>query len=191
MSRFNLTREFYIPTGATKVSCKGGDAVAYLYSTTKGEPCAVFFSGKRAKPDARYRYRNAAEREASVGRHFAAARTIAGRKADQAAQRRETLAKPHGIEVGHIFSASWGYDQTNVNWYEVTAVVGRRMVEVREIAGSAVVTGMDTGTTLPLAGQFIGRPLRRMVGTHSGLRIDDVRYASLWNGCPERFSTYA
>jgi hypothetical protein len=37
-----------------------------------------------------------------------------------------------GIKVGDIFSSSWGYDQTNVNFYEVVSVTART-VKVREI----------------------------------------------------------
>lgn len=191
MNYFTAERSFYIPAGATKVSCKGTDAVAYIYATASGAPAAAMFAGKRAKPDARYRYRTPADRETAVRTFFASARASADRKAAQAAERRAALAKPHGIEVGHVFQASWGYDQTNVDWYIVTALVGRRMVEVVKVGGIASATGMDTGTTLPNVEHRIGEPFRRILTPHNGLRIDSVRHATLWDGTPARFSTYA
>ena len=191
MNYFTTERSFYIPAGATKVSCKGTDAIAYLYTTGKGAPAAAMFAGKRTRPDARYRYRTAAERDAAVRTFFDAARAKASYKATRTAERRAAAAKPHGIEVGHIFRTCWGYDQTTVDWYEVVGLVGRRMVEIRKIGGIANATGMDTGTTLPDAGRFLGEPFRRVLTTHNGLRIDSVRYASLWDGTPAYFSTYA
>lgn len=46
-------------------------------------------------------------------------------------------AKPqvnkYGVKVGDIFEASWGYEQTNVNFFQVVALVGESSVRVREV----------------------------------------------------------
>lgn len=39
----------------------------------------------------------------------------------------------YGVKVGDIFSASWGYEQTNVNFFQVIALVGECSVRVREV----------------------------------------------------------
>lgn len=39
----------------------------------------------------------------------------------------------YGVEVGDIFSASWGYEQTNNNFFQVVALVGEKSVRVREV----------------------------------------------------------
>lgn len=39
----------------------------------------------------------------------------------------------YGVQVGDIFSASWGYDQTNVDFFQVIALVGETSVRVREV----------------------------------------------------------
>ena len=39
----------------------------------------------------------------------------------------------YGVEVGDIFSASWGYEQTNNNFFQVVALIGEKSVRVREV----------------------------------------------------------
>lgn len=38
-----------------------------------------------------------------------------------------------GVKVGDIFSASWGYEQTNNDFFQVVALVGESSVRVREV----------------------------------------------------------
>lgn len=38
-----------------------------------------------------------------------------------------------GVKVGDLFSASWGYDQTNNDFFQVIALVGESSVRVREV----------------------------------------------------------
>lgn len=38
-----------------------------------------------------------------------------------------------GVKVGDIFSTSWGYDQTNVDFFQVVELVGNLSVRVREV----------------------------------------------------------
>ena len=44
-----------------------------------------------------------------------------------------TKANKYGVKVGDIFSASWGYEQTNVDFFQVVALVGESSVRVREV----------------------------------------------------------
>lgn len=39
----------------------------------------------------------------------------------------------YGVKVGDIFSASWGWEQTNVDFFQVVALVGELSVRVREV----------------------------------------------------------
>ena len=51
------------------------------------------------------------------------------KKAKQKAEKKNV----YGVEVGDIFSASWGYEQTNNNFFQVVALVGEKSVRVREV----------------------------------------------------------
>lgn len=39
----------------------------------------------------------------------------------------------YGVKVGDIFYASWGWEQTNVNFFQVIALAGESSVRVREV----------------------------------------------------------
>lgn len=48
----------------------------------------------------------------------------------------EPKAEPvnkYGVKVGDLFEASWGCEQTNVNFFQVVALVGACSVRVREV----------------------------------------------------------
>ena len=38
-----------------------------------------------------------------------------------------------GVKVGDLYSASWGYDQTNIDFFQVVELVGETMVRVKEV----------------------------------------------------------
>jgi len=38
--------------------------------------------------------------------------------------------KPHTLEVGDILYASWGYDQTNIDFFKVVELVGKTQVKI-------------------------------------------------------------
>ena len=44
----------------------------------------------------------------------------------------------YGVKVGDIFSASWGYDQTNTDYFQVIALAGSESVRVREVIPTIV-----------------------------------------------------
>ena len=39
----------------------------------------------------------------------------------------------YGVKVGDLFSASWGYEQTNVDFFQVVALVGESSIRVRQV----------------------------------------------------------
>lgn len=82
-----------------------------------------------------------------------------------------------GLEVGDILSAVWGYEQTNYNYYEVTKVIGKSMVEIREVKQLIQETEWMQGKCAPVAGDYISEPMRRKA-KNGGLRVTDCIYAS-------------
>lgn len=183
-------REFWIPKGATKVSDKQTGAVAYLYATPNGQPAAMVFKGKQSKPLWRYRFRDEARREAQIRAQFEALRASEALKAEMKAKRNT----PHKLEVGHVLRASWGYDQTNIDYYQVTRVISAHMVEVRKIAAADASKGNEpwmTGKCVPALDEFIGEPMRRRVSYGDRVKIDSVRNAGLWQGRPDSWTAYA
>jgi len=168
MRRQPVTREDHIPAGAIKVAHKHSSAVAYLYESG-GKPAAMVFHGRLRKPAWRYRFQSVQRRDASIAGYFA---SVQHREESRAALK----AKGRGVVVGDILATSWGYEQTNIEWFEVTALIGTTMVEVRELAAGIEETHWQQGKTVPLPGAYKGEPLRRQARDGS-VRIDDVRTA--------------
>jgi hypothetical protein len=184
-------RRAQLPAGAMRVADKQSDAVAYVYQLATGEPAAAAFAGRRTKPDWRYRFRGSenglAAREKTIRDYFESARSLQALKAERQARK----AAPHNLQLGAIFYASWGYDQTNVDFYQVTAVLGPRMVEIREIAGAPVFpddSGGFSGRIVADPGNFTGEA-RRVRVTAGSIKVGHT-HASVWDGHPCYWSSY-
>ena len=65
----------------------------------------------------------------------------------------------YGVKVGDIFSASWGYEQTNNDFFQVIALVGEKSVRVREvnppIVSREAVSGMSEDRVYKLTGELL------------------------------------
>lgn len=64
--------------------------------------------------------------------------------------------------VGDLFYTSWGYDQTNIDFYQITAVKGK-MVEATPIAGQSAYDQPMAGHTRPVPNKFTGDTQRYLV----------------------------
>lgn len=67
--------------------------------------------------------------------------------------------KENKPEVGDLFYCSWGYDQVNIDFYQVTNVLNK-MVEVRSIEGTRQYEGPMNGKTCPVPNEFTSEPRR-------------------------------
>jgi hypothetical protein len=153
--------------GRTKVIAKDLSAVAYLYDSTEGKPSAVAYRGRSRKPAFCYRYETTAQRAEAVAKWMAAQTKVATiRKAP------ERLLK-----VGDVLRAVWGYEQTNVDYYMVTKLIGKTMVEISEIGSQRERTDQLQGISIPDKTRIIGKPMRRRAKGDS-VKICDVRRAT-------------
>lgn len=61
-----------------------------------------------------------------------------------------------GVKVGDLFYASWGYEQTNVDFFQVVELVGATSVRVREVNPPMIeeeaVSGMSSNRTYKTKG---------------------------------------
>lgn len=173
MPRLTLSREWYIPASAQPVADPQSSAVAYVYRNAKGQPSAMMFAGKAAKPAQHYHYPSQRSLEADVVRFFEATRAKEARRVKAAEERK---AFRHTYKVGDVLRAIWGYEQTNVDYYEVTATTPGT-VTVRKIAKESADTGSYTGQCAPVPGAYIGEPITRRPNPY-GVKIDDSRHAT-------------
>lgn len=99
--------------------------------------------------------------EATAREAIEAAAGNAPQKAAEAPQSRKAAAKvnKYGVQVGDLFSASWGYEQTNNDFFQVVELVGSSSVRVREvypeIVSTKAVSSMSEDRTVKVSREML------------------------------------
>jgi hypothetical protein len=104
------------------------------------------------------------------------------------------IAFIHGVKKGDIFASYTGYEQSNVDYFQVVDLKGTKMVVLKEIASE--ITGDDgrtmTGFAVAIKDKFLtGEAYSRKIGYQNRVKIDKFRRASPWHGNKDRVSSYA
>ena len=93
------------------------------------------------------------------------------------------------VKVGDIFVSSWGYDQTNVQFYEVVGLTKtKKSARLRGIAQLLEDEGDGWEMVIPSQGAFMGDVFtKRVISATSEpcFRICSFEYAFRWNGTPK------
>lgn len=185
-----MTRDFYRPSEALgavmEVSPDVPGSEIYRYTNMKGEPVAEVFGGKRAKPDWYFRFPNEERREEKI------AEWIENQKSRAAAvkTRRKEANAGHTLKVGDLMSSSWGYDQTNVDFYEVTAVLSKSFVEITKIGGKAgSPSSPPCDYVRPNPGHYIGEPMKKKAGPDNYISLNSYSGASLTSADHDHYKT--
>lgn len=83
------------------------------------------------------------------------------------------------VKIGDVFRSSWGYDQTNINYFQVVGLRGKVTLELREIAADVVENHYSSGRCVPVIDCFISDEIiRRRLSKTGHIKIDTVRTAS-------------
>ena len=175
-------REFYIPAlarGKTPITIE--DLEIHLYETGTGAHGAVVFAGKAQKPLWNYVYKTEKARDQKIADTIASRRGLRRRKATKVAEKRAFV---HDFKVGDIVSTSWGWDQTQVEFFQVVEVRGADLI-VREIAQRNVDGGgQGSDRVVAVPGDFVGKPIRVRPQSGGGLKVEH-HDASKWSGTPK------
>lgn len=146
-----------------------------------GKLCGIAFGGKSKKPVWRYRFVDMRDLEKSTQQLVDGYKTWKNMVLEQREERKNFQ---HSLKVGDILYASWGYDQTNIDFYQVVGVLDKS-VKIREIDKKIQNTVSNGYMVVPDRNKFIGPILTRRVSTKDSVKVDSVRYASLWDGKPK------
>jgi hypothetical protein len=168
----------------------GSAAYAYEVEANGSMPaafCAVAFRGTSAKSEFWYRYRTAEQRDLAIWNFRESVNAELERRAKSRAEQNSAVCT---LKVGDIVNTSWGYDQTNVDFYAVTRV-SKACVWVRPIVSDYESTGQMSGRTWPRM------PITFKVGAETrhlcrgNYFCIDGHSASLTNGEAQYTSSYA
>ena len=145
---------------------------------------ALGFKGSSLKPWFHYRFSSVEKRI-----KFVQDRIDFLRKNSVSKSRKSPDASEHYME-GDVLYDSWGYDQTNIDWYQVTKVKGKS-IWLRKIAENSSDAGnCSSGYTQPRRYEFTGGEFRKTVqpGGHVCSPLRGGLYK--WDGKPKYCSSY-
>lgn len=136
------------------------------FEDRQGRPCAHFYWRDR-KGAERYYYRNPEQRAEAIARKIESAKTYAARIETRKAKRKVLPT----IEVGDVLNTSWGYEQTNVEFYQVIERKGKTKVVLREIGSERVrETSWCSADVKPVKDAFIGEAFEKRISQY-GVKI--------------------
>lgn len=148
------------------------------------KPLAIGFKGTAKNPWFHYRFNSIQQRI-----DFIKSRIEFCKKHEVTTSRKSPDAKEHYC-VGDVLYDSWGYDQTNVDWFQVTKVKGKS-IWLRKIAQNSSDAGnCSYGYTQPRRNEFICPEFRKTV--QPGGHVASPLRGSLrkWDGKPQYCSSY-
>ena len=170
---------------------------------------AIFYAGKSSKSWWFYRFKTLDEMikriYESVDRHIERENEKIQGRAEQKKAMSIFKASDY-FNVGDIIVNSWGYEQTNVDFYQVTEVLNKK-IRVRKISGEIVrATGSMSADVMPVKDSFCDNTesrrnvsllsLKAEIGSKGTIscRICDPQsyyYFHKWDGTPQYCSWYA
>lgn len=96
------------------------------------------------------------------------------------------------MKMGDILYSSWGYDQTNIDFYQVTKVMAKSVM-IAQIKSDMPKgeEGFMTGKVIPVKDAFVGAPMLKKITKSGGCKIASYAWAGPWDGKPKSCSWYA
>jgi len=142
-------------------------------------PAAMVFGGKRAKPDWFLRFQDVAARENRIRMWEQGQKE----RAAEQAKRRKARNSGHSLKVGDVLNSSWGYDQTNVDFYQIVEVPSKCFVIARQIASKTVSDDGPSTRVAPVKDAFLtqhgrGEPKRYKAGPSNSIAVRSFCNAS-------------
>lgn len=166
-----------------RIRAKVGDAEAFTWKDGNGTLFAVCFLGRAQNPwsgrgnnGARYWFSSEADRRAFITKLCELARRIHEADARRAAEKAAAREAGHALKVGAVLRSSWGYEQTNIDYYQVTRMVGKQSVGIRPIARQSIETLDMQGKCVPCPDEFTGEEMVKRVSTWG--KRDSVKLTS-------------
>lgn len=101
----------------------------------------------------------------------------------------KTIIPNHSLKAGDILYSSWGYDQTNIDFYQVAQICGKKKIVIVKVGSKVVETNTYEDKVVPDT-NVVGDVMPKMVNQFDFLekedyvRINDCQTATKWNGKP-------
>ena len=166
-------KRIWVPENAREIRIKplaNINFVVYAYNDWNGRPCVQMYRRNALKPLCMYYYPNEEKRTERVKE------IVAGyikEEESKQARRKKTSAGANDIKIGDVFYSSWGYDQTNVDYYEVVGTAGKTTFLLKEIAMQRV----GESRCVPVPGEYVKDEVLRKRWNGNSFKISDCQWA--------------
>lgn len=192
-----IQRSWKIPANATHEVFEEANAIAFF--CPDGEAVQVrVFTGRAQRARTRFTARSV---EAA---HNTLETRIVPRLVDERARRSmsakavaaKRAACVHAHQLGDILYTSWGYEQTNISFFEVTRVVSAQCIEVRlrNSQETEDCPGAFAGYAIPVEGYADKRTHRLTINPAGGFTVSrgfgKAQILHSWDGKPKRYTAY-
>lgn len=174
MAKVNATKELFF-------------SLTIIRYIIDGKPVAAIFGARGYRPQMHSRFGTSDYMETTIQKYKDYELEAIASKARRAAEGEERAA---GIKAGTIFYSSWGYEQTNIDFYVVLERKGQFVI-VQEVGQNREETGFMSGNCTPDVSRKIGEPMRKKISQHATLNMASYSYCSIWDGRPQHYTSYA
>lgn len=163
--------------------------VVVAYHSMAGKVHAKGWRGKADKPSFYYSFRDESRVRIYVDQFVSNIASHYARKGERLAARKAAKASDH-FSVGDVVYNSWGYDQTNIDFYQVVELKAKSVV-LRAVKqnSSDQPGGPYGGHTQPRRNEFCGEPFQKLVGERGWISFEHGA-GSKWDGKPMYTSSY-
>lgn len=161
----------------------------------ESKPVAIFYAGTKSKRDWYYRFSNKEDMMVRINSDIKKYRKIAEEKLQNKLATKALKAEDH-FKLGDIIVNTWGYEQTNVNFYQVVRLTAKKIF-IKEICKNYTETGFMSGNSTPIPNKFKTNGDECQLGMRKyGDKVflthpKKYFYFRVWDGQPEYESHYA
>ena len=141
----------------------------------------IAFQGRAQKPLWHYRFKDEAHFNRKVDSVIEKRKKTLDRKKIEQEEKKQFK---HNLNVGDILDSMWGYDQTNINFYQVVGTT-EKSVAIREVGQKVVKSDIGVDYVVPVMGRFKGPKKLKRVSQRGSVKVNSYEYASLWDGKPK------
>lgn len=109
---------------------------------------------------------------------------------DQKQRDQRAKSENDQLQPGAILYSSWGYEQTNIDFYQIVARSGST-VTLQEIGQDKNHDNRgDSGNCVANPEIKKGEHFKKRLSQHGGIKMNSYKYASLWDGRPLSWSSW-
>lgn len=177
--------ERYIPIGYVQYQPEIGNYPKDLFTcyVNLDAPAAMFYIGKQSNYAWFNSFRTVEDMKKKINQSISSLMSWQEMKEKRKQERKAELVK---VKVGELYYDSWGYDQTNIDFYQITGIRGKTF-EITPIAkkfcGEAPSGGMSDNV-MPVKDKFIGEPVwKRSISMKFGILFkttEQEKHFSSW-----------